>query len=264
MARKKKAEIKETQPELKRFAVAWCDAGMTDGKFTEGLVQTMVKGPLYGFQINESVRVMGNQIGRQRQALFDVWLDRMAADWLLWVDSDIVINCEVVKMLLDVADEKEKPVVTGTYFVNLSPENGKTGIAPALFNDLEEFRMSQVHPLPENQLIKVDMAGFGFVLMHKSVGFKMREMFPGESVFEEQKGIGEKYVGEDIVFFRRMKKAGIPLYAHTGALVKHMKRYPFDIDLYNMYWTSPIIQDKKVVANNVKVDKIEKEQDTES
>jgi GT2 family glycosyltransferase len=252
----KKAKKDENKPlnsnDLFNISIAWCDGGMTDGKFTEGILNTTIKAPAYGFYVRESIRVHGNQIGRQRQALFDHWLDHMTSDWILWVDSDICINPRVVKMLIDTADEKEKPVVTGTYFVNLSPESGKTGIAPALFNNISQYSMAQVHPLPDNQVIQVDNAGFGFVLMHKSVGLKMREMFPGESVFEEEKGIGEKYVSEDIVFFRRMKKCGIPLYAHTGALVQHMKRYPFDIDLYTMYWTSPIVKDKKVTEDKVK------------
>ena len=248
----KKDEKPVNTNDLLNLAIAWCDGGMTDGKFTEGILNTTIKAPAYGFYVRESIRVHGNQIGRQRQALFDHWLDNMTSEWILWVDSDICIGPDVVKMLIDTSDQQEKPIVTGTYFVNLSPESGKTGIAPALFNNISEHSMSQIHPLPENQVIKVDNAGFGFLLMHKSVGLKMREMYPGQSVFEEEKGIGEKYVSEDIAFFRKMSKTGIPLYAHTGALVKHMKRSPFDIDLYNMYWTSPLITDKKVTEDKVK------------
>ena len=46
-----------------------------------------------------------------------------------------------------------------------------------------------------------------------------------------------KFIGEDIVFFRKMKAAGIPLHAHTGALVKHIKRFSLDFDYYALYWT---------------------------
>jgi hypothetical protein len=34
-----------------------------------------------------------------------------------------------------------------------------------------------------------------------------------------------------------MKAAGIPLHAHTGALVKHIKRFSLDFDYYALYWT---------------------------
>jgi hypothetical protein len=38
------------------------------------------------------------------------------------------------------------------------------------------------------------------------------------------------------VFFRKLKKAGIPLYAHTGATVQHLKTFSFDQNYYNLYW----------------------------
>jgi hypothetical protein len=75
-----------------------------------------------------------------------------------------------------------------------------------LFFDVDEFSIQHVHPLPPNELIKVDSAGFGFVLMHKSIIPKMREKFPNQSMFAEQENVGDKYVGEDIVFFRKMQK----------------------------------------------------------
>ena len=49
-------------------AIAWCDNGMVDGKFTEGLVFTMLHEKSL---IVDSVRAQGNQIGRQRQVLLD-------------------------------------------------------------------------------------------------------------------------------------------------------------------------------------------------
>jgi hypothetical protein len=90
--------------------------------------------------------------------------------------------------------------------------------------------------LPKNELIKVDSAGFGFLLMHKSIVSKMREVSPDYSLFAEEEGIGDKYISEDIVFFRKLKAAGVDVYAHTGALVQHMKRFSFDINYYNLYW----------------------------
>ena len=38
------------------------------------------------------------------------------------------------------------------------------------------------------------------------------------------------------MFFRKLKKAGIKIYAHTGAVVQHMKRFSFDVNYYNVYW----------------------------
>ena len=51
-------------------AIGWCDNGTTDGKFTEGLMTAVLAGPGNGMSIHTSIRVQGNQIGRQRQVLF--------------------------------------------------------------------------------------------------------------------------------------------------------------------------------------------------
>jgi hypothetical protein len=230
------------------LAIGWCDNGNTDGKFTEGVVSVALQCSNNGIQLSHSMRVQGNQIGRQRQVLFDYWADQIKSDWLLWIDSDIVVNMEVVAKLWDVADKINRPVVSGTYFISKENEGTLAKPYPALFFDVDEFSIQHVHPLPNDEVIKVDSAGFGFVLMHKSVIPKMREKFPEQSMFGEIENVGNKYVGEDIVFFRKMKEAGIPLHAHTGALVQHIKRFSLDADYYGLYWSWQTL--KKQIEQN--------------
>jgi hypothetical protein len=219
------------------LSIGWCDNGMTDGKFTEGLLYTTIQASNYGMTINNAVRVQGNQIGRQRQHLFDMWADSIKTDWLLWVDSDIVLTNDVLKTLWDAADKNTHPVVCGVYFISKENEKSVMQPMPAIFNEVSEFQIAYVHPLPVDKLIKVDNAGMGLCLMHKSIVPKLREKFPDQSMFAEQEGIGDKYVSEDIVFFRKLKAAGIEVHAHTGALVKHMKRFALDVHYYQMFWT---------------------------
>ena len=219
-------------------AIGWCDNGTTDGKFTEGLATALVAGGPNGMPIHTTIRVQGNQIGRQRQVLFDHWADKIKTDWLLWVDSDIVLNLESMQKLWKTADKINRPVVSGVYFISKENEGTLMRPFPVLFNDVSEYQIQYVHPLPDNEVIKIDNAGFGFVLMHKSIVPKMREANPGKGMFMETgDGVDDHFIGEDIVFFRRMRAAGIPLHAHTGALVKHMKRFSLDYDYYAMYWT---------------------------
>ena len=231
------------------LALGWCDNGNTDGKFTEGMVSIALQAPNNGIEITHSMRVQGNQIGRQRQVLFDYWADQIKTDWLLWVDSDIVMDIHVLKKVWDAADKIGKPVVTGTYFISKSDEGSLAKPFPALFFDMGEHIIQHVHPLPPDEIIKVDSAGFGFVLMHKSIVPIMRAKFPDQSMFAEQENIGDKYVGEDIVFFRKLKETGIPLYAHTGALVRHIKRFSLDADYYDMYWTLDIMKNLDKLKN---------------
>ena len=227
-------------------AIGWCDNGLTDGKFTEGLMTAVIAGPGNGMPIHTSIRVQGNQIGRQRQVLFDHWADKVKTDWLLWVDSDIVLTLDAMAKLWKTADKIVRPVVSGVYFISKENEGTLMRPFPALFNNVSEYQIQYLHPLPENEVVKVDQAGFGLTLMHKSIIPKMREKFPNQSFFTEQAGSAEDdhFVGEDIIFFRKMKESGIDLHAHTGALVKHMKRFSLDFDYYALYWAHQHLKER--------------------
>jgi hypothetical protein len=188
--------------------------------------------------IASAMRVQGNQIGRQRQQALDFWYDKTDFDWILWVDSDIVLTEEALQLVWGVADPKERPVVTGVYFISKENEQAVMAPYPAVFNWTDsDYKIQYLHPLPVNALIKVGSAGFGFVLMHRNAVTEMRKVHGSKPYFNET-GVGEEFVSEDINFFRMMHKAGVPLYTHTGALVKHMKRFALDVEYYKMYWNS--------------------------
>ena len=100
------------------------------------------------------------------------------------------------------------------------------------------FGLSRIHPLPENKIIKADAAGFGFILMHRSIVEKVKAVAPDGQMFMEM-GRGTKFIGEDIFFFMLCDKAEVPLYCHTGALVPHMKRFSFDEHYYKAFMGAP-------------------------
>lgn len=222
------------------LSIVWCDNGNTDGKFTEGLVYTIIHAGSAGVPINNAIRVQGNQIARQRQAAFDMWR-KVGTDWALWVDSDINLTLDVLKQLWNAADKASRPVVSGVYFISKGNEGTLMQPYPVIFNETgnSEYEIQYVHPLPRNQIIKIDHAGMGIVLMHKSVIKALDEKFGEDDfLFAENTEKGEKFIGEDIAFFRKVKAASVPVYAHTGALVKHMKRFSYDVAYYDLYWST--------------------------
>jgi GT2 family glycosyltransferase len=220
------------------LTIGWCDSGTTDGKFTQGLTYTLVGMFNLGSAPADVLRVHGNQIARQRQVLFDTWADTAKTDWLLWLDSDIVLNKEILMKLLSAADKTTRPIISGVYFVSKQDEGILSYPLPAIFRDIDDFNIEHIHPLPVEEVIEIDCAGMGLVLMHRSIVPILRKAFPNESLFAEKNGLGKEYVGEDIAFFRRVKEAGVPVYAHTGAIAQHMKRFNFDAEYYSLWWNS--------------------------
>ena len=226
-------DFKNTEESL---SIAWCDNGLVDGKFTEGLAHLVLYLGKSDLKLNEIFRVQGNQISRQRQIVFDHWIKNTTTDWLFWIDSDVYVSIDNFKLLWNTAHKIEKPIVTGVYFVSKSTDYEVMQPLPVIFNNIDEKTIEYIHPLPENQVIEVDSSGMGFVLMHRSVGITLQNKFLNEPVFAEKLGLNNDFVGEDIAFFRKVKEAGIPIYAHTGATAKHMKRFPLDINYYQAYW----------------------------
>ena len=222
-----------------RITIGWCDNGMVEGRFMSGIVNTVIEAPKHKLNIVNTVRVQGNQIARQRQSLWDFWHKASDCEWLLWVDSDIVITPDILNMLWSVADKKTKPVVTGTYFVSSENEQSMMEPVPALYLDTDSPYQTQIiHPLPVNQVIPVDVAGFGLMLMHRSIIDPVNKVAGDISVFGENQQAANKFISEDVTFCRNLKKAGFQLYAHTGATVQHMKKFSFDQNYYNVYWSS--------------------------
>ena len=219
-----------------KILLCWCDGGSVDGKFAEGVIYNIITGSI---PIHSAMRVQGNQIGRQRQTALEHWYDSTDYDWILWVDSDIELTKEALQLVWSAADKDERPVVTGTYFISKENERSLMAPYPAVFNWVEgdDYKIQYVHPLPANALIRVGSAGFGFVLMHRNAVTQMRKVHGSIPYFNET-GVGEQFVSEDINFFRLMGKAGVPLHTHTGAVVKHMKRFALDVEYYKFFWSN--------------------------
>ncbi len=148
-----------------------------------------------------------------------------------YLDSILIFASDdslAFKKIWDAADKVSRPVVSGVYFVSKAMETTLMTPMPTIFMDTEdEFQVEYIHPLPVDSLIKVDSAGMGLVLMHKSIVPKLREGFPSQNLFQETDQGDGKFIGEDISFFRKLKKVGIEVYAHTGALAQHMKRFSY-------------------------------------
>ena len=121
--------------------------------------------------------------------------------------------------------------LSGLYFISKENEQSIMTPYPALFNWTDDpYVISYVHPVPENSLLRLGAAGFGLLLMHRSVVKAMKEKHGNDYPFFNETGTGKQFVSEDINFFRLMGEAGVPLHANTAAHVKHMKRFAFDME----------------------------------
>ncbi len=207
---------------------------MVDGKFMQGVTDVMLHS---GVKVATTLRSQGNQIGRQRETIVKAWYEQNKSDWILWVDSDVVISPDVFMKLWDKRDAVEKPLLTGVYFTTDTPEEPLMVPSPTVFEFVvngNEVGIKRLHPLPKDKFMQVGAAGMGFVLMHRNVITRILEVEPNTPIFTEV-GVNKSFMGEDIFFFALCNKANIPVWCDTSALVPHMKRFSFDVNYYDAF-----------------------------
>lgn len=213
--------------------VSWCDGGDVDSLFASGVMSTILRLPDLKIQFGGISHTIGNQIARQRQDVLKNFIDSKC-DWMLSVDSDIVLTPDILDKMWKAADKEKRPVLCGVYFVSLNPNSPLMIPLPCIFTD-DGINNTPVHPLPDNEIIPIDVAGFGLMLMHKSVAKKVYDAYDGAFDIEIKRN---SHVSEDVSFFRKLKEMQIPVHAHTGARAVHVKRFFFDENYYNLWWNT--------------------------
>jgi GT2 family glycosyltransferase len=142
---------------------------------------------------------------------------RQGADYVLFVDSDIVFPPDAIDTLL----AHNKDMVSGLYFGRISPHN------PIAYKSIEPLRIFQKNAKSETisdintPLQEVAAAGLGFCLIKMDAIRKISKRY--KVPFEPMRGLGE-----DFSFFIRAKKCGCKLFLDTTIDLKHVGTKAFD------------------------------------
>jgi len=139
-------------------------------------------------------------------------------DYILLTDSDVLFEYEDFEKLL----EADKDCITGIYRMT----NGRYCALPYQlpYDSVDWLSKEQVVDLRNRKVgpIEVWHSGLGFTLIKKGVLEKMPlPWFTGSTVILDEK---EKYCGEDVYFFNKVRNAGFKVWAHPDVVVGHLKQ----------------------------------------
>ena len=214
-------------------AFAWIDPGQVEGAFAHALTELVRE---RGKKITAFIRVEGGLISRQRNQVVKTFLDSDDSDWLLMVDSDEVLTVPVFDLLVETAHAIERPVVSGLVFTASSSAGGD-GLAPSpmpcIFKATNVgVRVTPFIDYPPFEVVEVDAAGTGCLMVHRSVLESIREHAddlggPDWCWFRDMPMAGD-WFGEDLYFCRLVRSLGFPIHAHTGAVLPHRRFYWLD------------------------------------
>jgi hypothetical protein len=141
--------------------------------------------------------------------------------------------------LLETAHDKERPVVAGLVFAGFGIEGAPyPKPVPAIFQDAPEGFLP-LYKYDKDSVFEIDAAGTGCLLIHRSVLEKMRETAdknqgPDWCWFWDGPVDGN-WIGEDLLFCRRIRALGFPIYVNTGAILPHQKSYWLD-ERHHQLW----------------------------
>jgi hypothetical protein len=176
---------------------------------------------------------------------------KAGAEWILWIDSDMVFREDYLEMLLahgkDVVGglcvQRVPPFFSTVYF--LDPRDD-------MFICLDS---ADPNAVTLNSLLRCDATGTAFLLTRTSVFEKLQKPYfsmPPSGWFnivkwaqkvsadpanksclaELDKAISDnknkpRITGEDLIFAKALYDSGIEVYVDTGALVGHVGHYPY-------------------------------------
>lgn len=228
-----------------KVSVGWCDAGQVDGTFAADLF--MLAGSRRR-ELDMVLRVEGSAlVSRSRNELVKKFLDESTAEWLWMLDADHSFSVKDFDRLCHFADRHHAPVMAGVYFGGWRSDPWLAPIPLIFRKTSQDPSWEPVWDYPHNQVIEVDAAGTGCLLIHRSVLMHLRENAPAnlgpDWCWFLDGPVNGRWVGEDLIFCERVKAAGFPIHAHTGAQLLHRKHVWLGEKQYA--WTISQLPDKE-------------------
>lgn len=165
---------------------------------------------------------MGSLIYNSRNYLATAAV-KMEADYILWLDSDMVFPSDTLERLWK--DRDKGDIVTGIYYRRVEPYK------PVLYSRLDiDDNGCQWENCDDikDEIFEVEGCGFGCVLTPTNVFIDVMNRFG--NMFSPING-----VGEDLSFCWRAKQCGYNIVADPGIPLGHVGHYVVDRKFYDAY-----------------------------
>lgn len=150
---------------------------------------------------------------------------RQEADYVMWIDSDMVFNHDLLSRLIESIEGKD--IVAPLFFRRKKPFN------PPIYKSIKlnyggEHEVEEYDDYPEDSMFEVDAVGFGCVLMRTKVLKDVIEH--NHTCFNPMPAFGE-----DISFCIRAKRAGYKIWVDSSIKIGHLSQTIVTEEFYKNY-----------------------------
>lgn len=158
-----------------------------------------------GFEVGSLVYNARNNLARQAI--------KSEADWVLWLDSDMVFGPDLLQRMLKVCTDNDIDFLTALCFRRKPP------FTPCLFDRLDKVgrgaSYTAIMSVPDGRF-KVGGCGFAGVLMSTDVLMSVASKFDGR-MFDPMEGFGE-----DVSFCWRARQCGYDIWCDSEIEMGHV------------------------------------------
>ena len=171
-----------------------------------------------GFEVGSLVYNARNNLARQAV--------KSEADWVLWLDSDMVFGPDLLQRMLKVCTENDIDFLTALCFRRKPP------YTPTLFDRLEKTdkgaSYTALMSVPDGRF-QVGGCGFAGVLMSMDVLLSVMAKFNGR-MFEPIDGFGE-----DVAFCWRARQCGYDIWCDSDIELGHVGNFVVTRSIFEAY-----------------------------
>jgi len=197
-----------------KVVIGWVTAGTIYNEFAMSIMDIirMRDERIWGFG-----SVTGPYISSNRHNLVTEFLET-DADWLLMMDTDVVITLDDFDALIKTADSEKYPVLSGKYFFHFEGD-------PVPFKVSAQNRNGFLENYEQDTVVENLMSvGCGYLLVHRSAYETVRTENPKSPSPWFWNGLEQDGMlqSEDSYLCAQFRHCGIPISLYTGASSKHV------------------------------------------
>lgn len=206
-------------------AIAWCAPAAVSSYFLESVVDLYEDVRTRQRIAAHKTHRTGPELAKARTVIVE-WFLELNVPWLLMVDTDQAFEPRQFLDLLAVADPDRAPIVGGLIVGVETYRDGTANFqleAGHFRDDGWERLLSQIPP-SSPPLLRVDLVGAGFMVVHRRVFETMRAARPGHRLpWFEEAVYRDALLGEDYEFCRRAGECGVPVHVATNVHIGHAR-----------------------------------------
>ena len=214
-----------------RVLIGWPDGGSNSSMFTKAVLDLQrfeLLNPSPDYELIDIDHYSSIYIAENRNQLVKL-AKKVKADWLLQLDGDESFKPELLRMLMQTADQEAHPIVVGLYsnIANFHEVGeGSFDVVDCIYAEQPNGAYFNARPPEDLQPFKIDAAGTGVFLTHMRVFDVIEEPWFWLDYIHVKGAEKPQFMNEDLAFCRVAREHGFPIWCVPLAEVTHWKTIP--------------------------------------